>query len=139
MTRYSVQTRYRIFAKGYRFFSFAKNLIKIIGRNISKNLSSKYNPGMLATHQKILDHAKQSATDAFKTASNRAIQKTAEATGDLIGNKIVNKIMGVSKNLQQNNSETLTNEYDKKIPKERYMSPKERQKIIDNLGINVIV
>ena len=31
------------------------------GKNISKNLSSKYS-------QKLLDHAKQSATDAFKTA-----------------------------------------------------------------------
>ena len=139
MTRYSVQTRDRIFVKGYRFFSFAKNVIKIIGRNISKNLSGKYNSGMLGTHQKILDHAKQSATDAFKTASNWAIQKTAEATGDSIGNKIVNKITGVSKNSQQNNSETLTNEYDKEISKERYMSPKEREKIIDNLGINLIV
>ena len=40
-------------------------------------------------------------------------QKTAKATGNLIGNKI----MGVSKNLQQNNSETVTNEKDKKIKK----------------------
>ena len=39
-----------------------------------------------------MDHAKQSATDAFKTASNRAIQKTEEATGDLIVNKIAGKI-----------------------------------------------
>ena len=31
------------------------------GKNISKKLSSKYS-------QKRLDHAKQSATDAFKTA-----------------------------------------------------------------------
>ena len=44
-------------------------------------------------------HAKQSATDAFKTASNRAIQKTAEATGDLIVNKIAGKITKVSKTL----------------------------------------
>ena len=29
-----------------------------------------------------MDHAKQSPTDAFKTASNRAIQKTAEGTGN---------------------------------------------------------
>ena len=43
-------------------------------------------------------------------------QKTAEATGDLIGNKIANKIMGDSKNLQQNNSETVANECDKEIP-----------------------
>ena len=44
---------------------------------------------------KPLDHAKQSATDTFKTASKRAIQKTAEGTGDLIGNKFANKIKKV--------------------------------------------
>ena len=42
---------------------------KNIGKNISKNLSSKYSPGMLALHQKLLDHAKQSAADALKTYS----------------------------------------------------------------------
>ena len=41
---------------------------------------------------KLLDHAKQSTTDAFKTASKTVIQKTAEATGDLIGNIIADKI-----------------------------------------------
>ena len=41
--------------------------------------------------------------------------------------------MGVSKNSQQNTSQTVTNENDKEIPKERYTSPEERQKIIDNL------
>ena len=71
--------------------------------------------------------SKQSATDAFKTASKRSIQKKAEATDDFIGNKIANKITKVSKKLKQNNSETVTNEYDKEIPKERYISPKERQ------------
>ena len=35
--------------------------------------------------------------DAIKTASKRAIQKTAEAAGDLIGNKISDKITNVSK------------------------------------------
>ena len=35
--------------------------------------------------------------------------------------------MKVSKNSQQNNSETVTNEYDKEIPKERYISSEERQ------------
>ena len=51
------------------------------------------------------------------------------------------KITKVSKNLQQNNSETITNENGKKILKEipetRYISPEERQKIIDNLDINI--
>ena len=58
-------------------------------------------------------------------------QKTAEATDDLIGsNKIANKITSVSKILQQNNSETVTNENDKEIPKERYISPEERLLLI---------
>ena len=35
--------------------------------------------------QKLADKAKKSATDAIKTASKRAIQKTAEAAGDLVG------------------------------------------------------
>ena len=48
MMRYSVQPRDRIFVKGYRFFSSAKNMGKKIGKNISKNLSDKYSPGMLA-------------------------------------------------------------------------------------------
>ena len=48
--------------------------------------------------EKVLDHAKQSATDTLNTSSKRVIQKTAEATGDFIGNKIANKIIGFSKN-----------------------------------------
>ena len=35
--------------------------------------------------------------------------------------------MGVSEKLQQNNLETVTKENDKEIPKERYISPEERQ------------
>ena len=52
---------------------------------------------MLAMRQKLLDHAKQSVTDALKTTSVQVkciIQKTAEPTGDLICNKISNKING---------------------------------------------
>ena len=41
------------------------------------------------------------------------------------------KITKVLKNLQQNNSETVINEYDKQIPKERYISLEKRQKVID--------
>ena len=36
----------------------------------------------------VKNHAKQTTADGFKTTSNRAILKTAEATGDLIGNEI---------------------------------------------------
>ena len=70
MTHYSVHPRDWIFVIGYAFLSFAKNMGRNIGKNISKNSSSKYS-------QKLLDHAKKSATDALKTASKRVIQKTA--------------------------------------------------------------
>ena len=59
-------------------------------KNMGKCLSNKYG-------QKLLDSAKRSTTDAIKTASKRAIQKTEEATGDLIDNKIADKITSVSK------------------------------------------
>ena len=81
---------------------------------------------MVNTGKKFLIMLKKSATDAIKTFSKRVIQKTAEATGDLIGNKIANKITKVLKNLQQNNSEIVTNEHDKEIPKEKYISPEDR-------------
>ena len=54
--RYLVQPRDKIFSKGYGFLSFAKNIGTNIGKNISKNLLGKQS-------QKLLDHAKQSATD----------------------------------------------------------------------------
>ena len=57
---------------------------------MKRNLSNKYG-------QKLLDSAKKSTTDAIKTDSKKAVQKTAEATGDLIGNKIADKITSVSK------------------------------------------
>ena len=63
---------------------------KNIGKNISKSLSGKHG-------QKPLDHNNQSATDALKTVSKRAILIKAEATGDMIGNKIANRI--TNKNL----------------------------------------
>ena len=46
---------------------------------------------------KTFHSAKKSTTDPIKTASKRAIQKTAETTGNLIGNKIGDKITSVSK------------------------------------------
>ena len=64
MMRYSVQSRDRVFVKGYGFLSFAKSMVKNIGKNISKNLSDKYS-------QKLLDHAKQFATDVLKTTSKK--------------------------------------------------------------------
>ena len=44
-----------------RIFVFSKNMRKNMGKNISKNLSVKY-------RQKLFDLAKQSATNALKSA-----------------------------------------------------------------------
>ena len=93
-------------------------------KNMGKSLSNKYD-------QKRLDSAKKSKTDAIKTALKRPIQKTAEATGDLLGNKIADKITSVSK--KKSTKELPNDETDVQIAthKKRYMSPEERQQIID--------
>ena len=72
MTKYSVQPREVIFGNGYGPLSFSKNIGNNLGKNISKSLSGKYSSGM---RQKLLDYAKQAATDALKTSSKRVIQK----------------------------------------------------------------
>ena len=91
---------------------------------------------------KLLDSAKKSATDAIKTASKRAIQETAEATSELIGNKTADKITSVSKkkcnnNNNNNNNSNNNNNEDVKLTahKKRYISPEERQQIINELRL----
>ena len=71
--RYSLEPRDRIYVKGYGFMSFARRM------------SNKYG-------NKLVDTAKISATDAIKTGSKRAIQKTAEATGDMVGYRIADRV-----------------------------------------------
>ena len=123
--RYSIEPRGRRHVKGYGFLSFARN-IGTHATKIAKNMGNKYS-------QKLVDTAKKSATDAIKTASKRAIQKTAEATGDSVGNKIADKITSASK--KSHNEEIKSNEANNEIPKERYISPKEKQQIIDELRL----
>ena len=123
--RYSIEPRERRHVKGYGFLSFARN-IDTHAAKAAKNMSNKYS-------QKLVDTAKKSAADAIKTASKRAIKKTAEATGDLVGNKIADKITNASK--KSHNKEIQSNEFNNEIPKERYISSKERQQIIDELRL----
>ena len=56
----------------------------------------------------------------------------------MIGNRSADKIMKVLKNLEPNNSETVTNKDDKEIPKERYISPEKTQEIIGDLRSKII-
>ena len=102
---------------------------------MGKKLSYKYS-------QKLLDSAKKSTTDSIKTASKRAIQKTAEATDDFIGNKIADKITSISKSPKELRSGELrskeihsTEEAYNELPKERYIFTEKRQQIIDGLRL----
>ena len=111
--KYSIEPRDRIYVKGYGSFSFAKSM--------GKSLSNKYG-------QKLFDSAKKSTTVPIQTASKREIQKTAEAS---------DKITSVSR---KNSAKELLNDETEGvveivIPKKRYISPEERQQIIDELRL----
>ena len=107
--RCSIEPRERRFVKGYGFMSFARNF------------SDKYSRSLM---DKEIDVSKTFA----KTAGKKILKETAKATGDLIGNKIPDKITSASKKSQ---SDEVNNE----IPKERYISPNKRQKIINELKL----
>ena len=50
-----------------------------------------------------MNAATKTGIDAAKTASKRAVQKTAEGAGDLIGNKIADKITSLGKTKSKEN------------------------------------
>ena len=72
--RYSAEPKYGKYIKGYWFLSFGWKF------------GDKYGEILIDTATKI-------GIDAVKTASERVVQKAAEASGDLIGNKIADKII----------------------------------------------
>ena len=113
--RYSIEPRERRFVKGYSFMSFARNF------------NDKYSQSLM---DKGIDVSKKFA----KTADKKILKKTAKATGDLIGNKIADKI--TAKPLKKSHNEEIqSDEVNNEIPKERYISPKEIQKNIDELKL----
>ena len=83
--------------------------------SFARNFSDKYS-------KSLMDLSKTFA----KTAGKKILKETAKATGDLIGNKIADKITA-----KPHNKDEVING----IPKERYISHKERQKIIDELKL----
>ena len=107
--RYSIEPRERRYVKGYGFMSFARNF------------SDKYSKFLM---DKGIDVSKT----FVKTAGEKILKETAKTTGDLIGNKIADKVTSASKKSQPD-------EVNNEIPKERYICPKERQKIIDELKL----
>ena len=107
--RYSIEPKERRFVKGYGFMSFARNF------------SDKYS-------KSLMDKGINVTKKFGKTAGKKILKKTAKATEDLIGNKIADKITSASKKSQ-------SNEVNNEIPKKRYISPNERQKIMDELRL----
>ena len=127
--RYSIEPRERRYVKGYGFMSFARNFGNKYGKKLMNtaiktgtNFNSKYG-------KKSTDTAIKTGKDFATSASKKIVHKSAEATGDLIGNKIADKITSVSK--KSHNEDEVING----IPKERFISPKEKQKIIDELKL----
>ena len=109
--RYTTESRFRKYVKGYGFLSFAKKF------------GDKYG-------KKLMDSAAKAGIDEAKTASKGVVQKTAEAAGDLIGNKIADKITSIGKPKEKEK----TNK-----PKEIYIPPEKRQQIIDHLKLLRII
>ena len=104
--RYSIETRFRKYVKGYGFLSFAKKS----GNKFDKEL---------------IDLATETGVDAAKTASKRVVQKTAESTADLIGNKISDKTTSIGKPKEKETKKT----------EEIYIPPEKGQQIIDDLRL----
>ena len=86
--------------------------------------------GFMSFAKSFNDKYSKSSMDVSKTfakaAGKKILKETAKATGDLICNKIADKITA-----KPHNKDEVING----IPKERYISPKERQKIIDELKL----
>ena len=69
----------------------------------------------------------------LKLLQKKVMQTTEVVTSDLNGNKIADRIIKISKSSQQSNSETVTSEHDKEIPKE---IPKKRFRMKNWVGRN---
>ena len=131
--RYSMEPKERRYIKGYVFLSFPRNFGNKYGKKLMNtaiktgtNFNSKYG-------KELTDTTIKTGEDFATIAGKKIVRKSAEATGDLIGNKITDKITSASK--KSNNEEIESNEVNNEIPKERYIPPKERQKIIDELRL----
>ena len=85
--------------------------------SFARNFNDKYS-------KSLMDLSKTFA----ETAGKKIPKETAKATGDLIGNKIADKI--TAKPSKKSYDEVING-----IPKERYIPPKERQEIIDELKL----
>ena len=101
------------------FYLLLKALIKILAK-ISLNTWA------VNTDRKFPDHAKQSTTDAFKTAKKKQFKKQQKQLVIWLVIKFLNRITKFWRISQQNNLEITKNENEKEISKEKHISPEER-------------
>ena len=131
---YSIELRERRYIRGYGFLSYAKNFGNKYGKK-SMNTAIKTGTNFNSKYGKSLtDTAIKTVKDFPAITGKEIVHKSAEATGDLIGNKIADKITAKPSKKSQN-EEIESNEVSTEILKERYIPPKERQKIIDELRL----
>ena len=88
--------------------------------SFARNFSDKYS-------KSLMDKGVDVSQTFAKTAGKKIPKERVKATGDLIGNKIADKITRASKKSHD--------EVNNEIPKERYISPKDSQKIINELKL----
>ena len=97
--------------------------------SFARNFSDKYSKSLM---DRGIDVGKTFA----KTAGKKILKETAKATVDLIGKKTADKITAKpSPKDVTSASKKLHDEVINEIPKERYISPKERQKFFDELKL----
>ena len=109
--RYCREPKYKKYVQGYGFLSFARKF------------GDKYS-------EKLMNIATKTWIDAAKTASKRAVQKTAETTGDLIGNTLPDRITSVGKTKSKEKEDER---------QEIYIPPEKRQQIFDDLRLRLIM
>ena len=105
--RYSTEPKYGNYVRGYGFLSFARKFVNKYGK-------------------KLIDTATKTGMNITKTASKRAVQKTAEVTGDFIGNKVAIKITSLGKTKNKEKEEKR---------QEIYIPTEKGQEIIDDLRL----
>ena len=134
---HSIEPRERRYVKGYGFMNFARHFGNKYGKKLMNtaiktgtNFNSKY-------RKKLTDTAIKTGKDFAMIAGKKIVHKSAEATGDLIGAEATGDLIGnkIPDKITAKPSKNSHDEVINGIPKERYISPKERQKIIDELKL----
>ena len=96
---------------------------KNIGKNISKNVSGKYS-------QKHLEQAKKLQQMHLKLLQKQSFKNQLRQLVIWLVIKLLTESRKFQEIYKKNNSEAVTNEHEKEIPKEEYMSSEEKNKLL---------